>query len=261
VELQLKLKILQGNRLPANYQYLLSSWIYKVIRRADEQYSSFLHEKGFVADGKTFKMFTFSQLDLRPYEINGPLIYLLGKDVSLNVRFLVDKSLEHFITGLFMEQRFWLGDKSYIVDFEVSSMETLAPPQFNTTMHYQCLSPICVSRVRPDQSAEYQTPQDAQYGYKLLQNLQRKAKALASTLPDEIDIKAAFNFKLLNTPRKKGIHIKTDTAHHTQVIGYLFHFEFTAPVELHEIGYYAGFGEKNSMGFGTVIRRIEGLPG
>ncbi|MCB0538258.1 MAG: CRISPR-associated endoribonuclease Cas6, partial [Bacteroidetes bacterium] len=31
-----------------------------------------------------------------------------------------------------------------------------------------------------------------------------------------------------------------------------FHFELTAPVELHEIGYEAGFGEKNSMGFGCV---------
>lgn len=254
MELQLKFGLRRGNSLPVNYQYELSSWIYKVIQRADHEYSKFLHEKGFSVDGRNFKMFTFSQLDLRPYEISGSQIRLLGKEISLNIRFLVDSSLEHFIKGLFMEQRFGLGDRNAVIDLEVSSVETIAPPLFKPVMQYQCLSPICVSRKRPDDSAEYMSPKDPGFGALLIQNLRRKAKALVSTTSDKDDFPAGFKFRLLNSPRKKGIHIKANTDQHTQVIGYLFHFELSAPAELHEIGYYAGFGEKNSMGFGTVTR-------
>lgn len=253
MELNLTLSLVKGNLLPINYQYELSSWIYKVIQRADEQYSTFLHEKGFVADGRSFKLFTFSQLDLRPYEISGNYIRLLGKEASLNVRFHVDSSLEHFIRGLFMEQRFGLGDRHHVVGFEVTAVETAAPLIFQPTMHYQCLSPVCVSRLRRnDGSAEYLSPQDAGYGRLLIRNLQRKAHALEKAGDREEPGATEFSFRLLNTPRKKGIHIKANTLQHTQVVGYLFHFELTAPVELHEVGYYAGFGEKNSMGFGCV---------
>lgn len=251
MELQIKLSLIKGNTLPINYQYQLSSWIYKVIERADSEYSDFLHNKGFQNEGRRFKMFTFSQLDMRPYEVSGNQITLLGKEISLIVRFAIDSSLNHFITGLFMQQRFALGDRHNAVGFEVTGVETITPAEFQKTMRYQCLSPICVSRMRQDRTAEYVSPEDSGYGRLLVQNLVRKTAALVGTTDMPIDA-PEFHFRLLNNPRKKGVHIKENTEGHTQVIGYLFHFELTAPVELHEIGYDAGFGEKNSMGFGCV---------
>ena len=135
MELFLKLIRLRGNVLPANYSYALSSWIYKVIGRADETYSAFLHEKGFQSGGRTFKMFTFSQMDLRPYRMSGSDIILLGSEASLTVRFLVDSSLEHFVRGLFMEQRFGLGKAGSpdTVDFEVKRkpLRRLMAPEWN----------------------------------------------------------------------------------------------------------------------------------
>lgn len=251
MELRLKFGIRSGNFLPINYQYELASWIYKVIERADAQYSDFLHNQGFQLEGRRFKMFTFSQLDARPYQVDGNRIRLLGKELSLTVRFAVDPSMEHFLTGLFLQQQFGLGDKYNVVDLEVTSVETIAPPVFHTTMVYQCLSPVCVSRVRDDRSAEYLSPDMPGYGRLLVQNLVRKTGALVSAGSSVQDL-PDFRFRLLNTPRKKGTHIKAHTEGHTQVIGYLFHFELTAPVALHELGYDAGFGEKNSMGFGCV---------
>lgn len=80
MELKIRLHRLRGTSLPVNYQYPLSSWIYKIIGAADAGYSAFLHEKGFSLGARKFKMFTFSQLDLRPYEISGerivPMKYL-----------------------------------------------------------------------------------------------------------------------------------------------------------------------------------------
>lgn len=238
--------------LPINYQYELSSWIYKVIERADSKYSDFLHNEGFQLAGKHFKMFTFSQLDLRPYEVTGSQVKLLGKEISFIIRFAVDTSLNPFIKGLFMHQRLGLGDRHNVVDLEVTGVETIVPPSFQTTMRYQCLSPICVSRSRPDRTAEYVSPEANGYGKLLAQNLVHKAAALVGGTDMPLPGTDGFHFRLLNKPRKKGLHIKAHTESHTQVIGYLFHFELTAPVELHEIGYEAGFGEKNSMGFGCV---------
>jgi CRISPR-associated endoribonuclease Cas6 len=257
MELQLRLNRLRGNVLPASYQYALSSWIYKVISRADEAYSDFLHEKGFQAEGRRFKMFTFSQMDLRPYKIDGDAIRLLGQEVSLKVRFLVDSSLENFIKGLFIEQRFGLGaaGANHSVDFQVSGVETRAAPSFKQIMRYQCLSPIVSSTRRQDGSVAYLSPEEPDYGRIFIQNLLRKQSALmlhnGETEIQEQN-KFPYAFRLLNTPRKKGITIKANTQEETKVIGYLFHFELTAPAELHEVGYYAGFGEKNSMGFGCV---------
>lgn len=251
MELCLKMQRIGGDLLPVNYQYQVSSWIYRVIERADAGHSYFLHNEGFRVDGRSFKMFTFSQLDLRPYRLIGNYIQLLGNQVALTLRFLADDSLTHFVRGLFMHQQFTLISPRTSVHFEVVSVETLKMSSFKTVMQYRCLSPICISKLREDGTAEYLHPEDRQFGTLLISNLLRKARAL-QTACIEIPESSQPQFRLLNTPRKKGIHIKEGTSAHTQIIGYLFNFELLASPELHEVGYYAGFGEKNSMGFGCV---------
>lgn len=249
MELQLKMLRKKGEFLPINYQYLISSWIYRVFNSADGRFSAFLHDTGYCSDGRNFKMFTFSQLNIRPYTLEQNRIRLLGREIALTLRFLVDKSSEHFVKGLFMNQIVTLGNSQDAVTFEITTVTVSNPVVFSPVMRYYCLSPICVSCLRPDGGTEYLHPADRQYGNLLVQNLVRKAKALQLAC-GETEQTAACSFRLLNAPRKKGIHIKEGTQSHTQVIGYLFKYELEAPTELQEIGYYAGFGEKNSLGFG-----------
>ena len=59
-----------------------------------------------------------------------------------------------------------------------------------------------------------------------------------------------LRFELINKPKSKLIKIKTDTPQQTHIKGFLFDFKLSAPVELMKLGYFAGFGEKNSLGFG-----------
>ncbi|PIY05025.1 MAG: hypothetical protein COZ21_04960, partial [Bacteroidetes bacterium CG_4_10_14_3_um_filter_31_20] len=49
-----------------------------------------------------------------------------------------------------------------------------------------------------------------------------------------------------------------NTPEETFLKGFLFDFKITAPHELIKIGYYAGFGKANSLGFGCaeVIENI-----
>jgi len=45
--LNLNLKSNSKNVLPINYQYPLSSSIYKILAKGDKEYAQFLHEEGY----------------------------------------------------------------------------------------------------------------------------------------------------------------------------------------------------------------------
>ena len=50
-----------GNLLPFNYQYEQSAVIYRILAQADMQYSSWLHENGYLLhEAKRFKLFCYS---------------------------------------------------------------------------------------------------------------------------------------------------------------------------------------------------------
>ncbi|NJO01686.1 MAG: hypothetical protein HC880_08325 [Bacteroidia bacterium] len=95
-------------RLSYHYQYPLSAWIYRVLQRADDEYSSFLHELGYAALGKKFKFFTFSSLDLASFRLTPEGILLQGEQIRLVVSFCLDAAAEKFITGLFQNQELTL---------------------------------------------------------------------------------------------------------------------------------------------------------
>lgn len=64
----------------------------------------------------------------------------------------------------------------------------------------------------------------------------------------EMEIK----FRLTGNFRSQLVKIKADTADETLIKGFTYNFKISAPVELLQIDYFAGFGEKNSLGFGSV---------
>lgn len=255
MELRLKLSRVDGSELPVNYQYYISSWIYNVIAQADAGHSTFLHDRGYEFGFRTFKLFTFSHLDIRPFQIVGNKIRVLGNEMILIVRFLVDASLETFVKGLFIEQQGFIGSGPNRVDFRVTSVDVIAKPQFKETMRYRCLSPMVVSTRRDDGSVAYLDPLDRRFASAFVQNLIRKHHAVSvyNEIALEDDWSSyPFSLRVIGLPRKKGVTIKEGLPDQTKVIGHLFNFELRAPEILQEIGYYAGFGEKNSMGFGCV---------
>ncbi len=64
-----------GNRLPFNYQYELSAVIYKILANADQAFAEWLHDNGFVADKKIFKLFSFSRLQIPQYHTDGIFLF------------------------------------------------------------------------------------------------------------------------------------------------------------------------------------------
>lgn len=248
-----------GSLLPINYQYELSSLIYKTIDRANSEFSDFLHHQGYLAFGRSFRLFTFSRISFEGYRVakDTGRIEHHGQTASIEISFLVDRAAEEFIKGLFLDQVLVLGDKISRVTYRVSGIEAIAPPDFAERMHYRCLSPIFLRRKRKDGGEDYLHPNDEDYAPLLVQNLLAKARAFenAGDVPlligEEQEV-PDFTFQPNGKIFKNGVRIKQLTDQETHLVSYMYEFEFRAPVELQEIGYTAGFGHLRSQGFGCV---------
>lgn len=245
--------------LPVNYHYLVSSWIYRTLGNADHEFATQLHQQGYDFGGKKYKLFTFSALQPRWFDLNKKerSFILTQAPTILELSFYMDEALQHFVIGLFKDQRFRLASSNFKADFEVRSIEVLPKPVFQDTMRFHLQTPLCISHdVEGEKYAQYLHPEDEAFGMLLLQNLVRKQLATtaipqpAHSLDADPLFDLSYNFKILSTPRSKLLSIKD-----TKVRGYLFDFELSAPAELLELGFFAGFGEKNSslgMGMGRV---------
>ncbi len=252
--MRLKL-VLQHSRnqvLPINYQYLISSWVYRTLGNANEEYATQLHEQGYDFLGRKYKLFTFSTLQPGWFDIDrkAKTFILVRHPTEITLSFYVNDALQNFVIGLFKDQRFSLSSGQFGVDFEVSGIETLPRPDFQPTMRFRLKTPLCIGENEAGEAhAQYRSPEYAGYAELLLKNLLRKQKALdVHHTGESIRIDFPYDFKLLSSPKSKLYRIKG-----ANVRGYLFDFELTAPVELMEIGYFGGFGEKNSsLGMGMV---------
>lgn len=242
--------------IPFNYQYQLHSSIYGLIQKSSQKYSEFLHDKGFIAQKRVFKLFAFSMLKIKPFKIckEG---FLNVSQIEFIFSTLVDKSLEHLVQGIFEEQKIFLQFlKDNKVEFDVRLVEILPKPIFQDTMKFKCLSPIITSTkklidgVFKPHYLEYKTGEDKEHFEKnIKQNLIKKYEAFYGK-PYERDFEFSFKFDESYIKKQKGKIYKLIDFKGLKVKGVFAPFEIKAPKELIEVGWEAGFGEKCSGGFG-----------
>ena len=255
MRLKLTLNHQPNQILPVNYQYLISSWIYRTLGNANSTYAQKLHEHGYDFGGKKYKLFTFSPLRPRWFDLNKrAATFTLAKSPTvLELSFYVDEAVQHFVMGLFKDQRFTLSSGRFRADFEVAGIEMSPPPMLENMMRFRMQTPLCIStKFDGNDHATYLSPEEDDYVELLLQNLLRKQHALQPELvgasANGVEIDFPYDFKILSKPQSKLISIKG-----TQVRGYLFDFELMAKEDLIRLGYFGGMGEKNSnLGFGMV---------
>ena len=250
--------------LPMNYQYELSAWIYKTLNYGNSEFADWLHREGYTNDYKQFKLFTFSSLMVPKFQINGDRMQIESREAGLIVSFYPIDSLEYFVSGLFSNQKFTVADKRSGASFTVKTVEKLPEPEFSNEMEFNALSPILVSYKHSEKQkyATYINPGDEQYGDLLIRNLAAKYRAFyacetVTNADDEtghsgqVDTENMdYDFEPLGKPKSRLITIKSGTKQESKLRGYLYRFRIKAPAELIRLGYYAGFGEKNSLGFG-----------
>jgi CRISPR-associated endoribonuclease Cas6 len=248
-----------GQLLPLSYQYELSSWIYKLIGDSNSEFADFLHQQGYAEGAKRFKLFTFSNLYVPKFEIQGDRMKVLCPEISFLASFLVPQAAQDMIMGLFNNQRLRLGDKISQVELSVQGAEMLRLPELHgDVFRLRTTSPLLVSRpqLRPGDKLmhDYLHPADAEYADYFFKNLLDKYRsARKHGLVEEIGLDAPMAFRLgSENPKRRGIRIKAFTPGETKLIGYDFDFELQAPSALVRMGLLAGFGGENALGFGAA---------
>ena len=255
MRIKITLELDKPNQLiPINYQYELSSWIYRVIQIADKSYSERLHSEGVRhADKKAFKHFTFSNLSIPKFEIKGDRIEIQSRTVSLILSCYQDSTAKNFMIGLFQAQKITLGDQYSQAFLTVKQIEALPDlPTERETLSFKATSPIVVGRDNDLGHYDYLSPDDPDFKDLLINNLFDKYISLGKSINPEWASRAIQLDILSNKPiKRKKVTIKANTREQTEIVGYLFNFELTAPSELLELGYLSGFGRYNAQGFGA----------
>jgi CRISPR-associated endoribonuclease Cas6 len=272
MRIEIKFELKNHNQfLPFNYQYPVSAWIYKVLAQGNEEFTTLLHNEGYqLNNGKTFKLFTFSNLrfpkgswsvaDAKQVNIlrkekgfeeisNSDRMKIWSRNAWLTVSFHLPQQSENFIMGLFKNQKAFIGDKISGINLEVESIEALKPPTTkNGSVKIKSSTPILMGLNEEGFKHErYINPTHPAFKTLFINNLLNKYHTSGKTdiKLEDIDFEV---IKLYPKPSKQTI--KAFTKEQTEVKAFKFDFELKAPNEIIEIGLNAGFGSMNSLGFG-----------
>lgn len=258
MKLQLKLDHRAGASIPIDYRYYFSSWIYKVISTADHDFGQWLHDQGFREKHKKFKLFCFGDIKPRSIAIKAieNRIVLRESPSTVEVSFYIDDAMKRFIEGVFIDQRFALGDKDRRADFIVREAQLYSEPQWESEMIFVATSPILIKQSRGKrEGADHIGPTADCYAELFIDNLIHKYQSVHGDEDLSSDIRNHCHFTLEPGTIKTKLHTVYGGGGRSisQMKGFLYTFKLKAPKELMRIGYYGGFGSQNSvLGYGMT---------
>ncbi len=233
--------------IPFSYSHDLTAVIYGFLARSSRDYARFLHDEGYRAGTKRFKLFTFSQLLLPERRIAPEGLVCLSPQISWQIASPISEFVEHLATGLLQLGQMRLGAIAFIVE----RVEVAPQPVFSHAMQMRCLSPIVASRAEERAGklvARYLRADDPWLSEALRQNLLRKFLLVHGREPTDSALAVEFDGEYL---RRKGNGVyRVIDYKGTKIKAIMAPFTVLGSPELIELGYEAGFGEKNSMGFG-----------
>ena len=237
-----------GVTLPINYNHLLTGVIYRFLAESDPEYASFLHDEGYAAAKKRFKLFTFSQLMAERRRITGDRIHF-GSTLTWQVSSPVERFLSHFADTLLTEGQLTLGHQRLLIkDVTIPRV-----PRFQSEMSFRCLSPIVMTTVREHNgkpSMHYCMPDDPELSELIRQNFIRKHEAIRGRAPYDDTLTFRFDTDYIN--RRNGRVTRLVDYKGIKIRGVLCPFHVSGSAALMQTGYDCGFGDKNSAGFGMA---------
>jgi CRISPR-associated endoribonuclease Cas6 len=248
--------------VPVNYQYYLSSAIYRLLALASPEYATWLHEAGYQsAADRYLKMFTFS-LDIPAAN------FVQGRLVAGNLRPwrlkisspMEDDFVQNFVLGLFQRQELEIRAQNMTTRFLIEQVEALAPPVFQSEMRFLTLSPIVLSTKREHKGklqAYYYRANDAELSEAVRKNLLTKYEIIFGASPEndrlEFIIDADYVVRRGGPDKvSKLFTIKEGTPEETQIKGIVCPFTLRGNPDLMRVAWECGVGEHTSMGCGMV---------
>lgn len=160
--------------LPVRYKHLIQGWIYSLFQNSE--FGQFLHDTGYQADGKKFKMFVYSDL-MGTFTVAEDLILYKG-ETKLEIASLSDPFITALVSHLQKDPKIILG--SQILEVAQLKMETVPYFKGEKDLLIRTISPVTAYR-SVEGKFEYFIPGSPEFEEICLQNLQRKNEALFSS--------------------------------------------------------------------------------
>ncbi len=237
MRLKVELKSLTSGLLDYNYNHHLQSMIYEVIEKADKSYADSLHEhsnpKFFVFSQLFFEKFSTTKEGIQTY--TGQLAKFF---ISSPRKEFIMKVIEGFLK---VKKVVKIGDSYWKVD----NIEILKPA--NIIDIFDTLSPITVS-INKDGKIVDLSPQEESFYIQLKKNLLKKYRLFYG---DEYRGDLVISHDFITHVKPKRIKVK-NTYH---IAYHIKGLRIIASSKMLKLGYDAGLGEKNSMGFGMIVER------
>ena len=248
MRIQILADVGDGITLPINYNYSLAGVIYRFLAESDPEYATFLHNEGYAAAEKRFKLFTFSQLMAERRRITGTTLHF-GSTLTWYVSSPVERFLSHFADTLLTEGRLSIGQHT----LRIKDVTVPRIPRFRSEMRFRCLSPIVMSTVRErdgKRTMHYCLPDDSALSELIRQNLIRKHQAIHGRASYDDTLTFSFDETYIN--KRQGRVTRLVDYKGIKIRGVLCPFNVSGSVALIQTGYECGFGDKNSAGFGMA---------
>jgi len=236
-----------GPRVPINYNTWLVSAIYHWLSLSSHDYADFLHNEGYRLGNRVYKLFCFSQLQIKKRRVQSDWLYLDSRSFSWYLSSAKREFIGHLIAGLEKDPELTIGD----VRATAHKIEHIPEPALKTPVRFVCLCPITASIW--DCDSERSPTRYLEPGDELVDavrvNLARKHQLLRGR--PATDDRLTIEFDTNYSARKKTITKLVDFRG-IKVRGVFCPFTAGGSEELIRVGYECGFGEKNSTGFGMV---------
>lgn len=265
MRLKISLKPIEHSPLfPANYNYPISALIYSLLKSASPEHSEFLHDEGYTISGKAYKLFTFAVEFSRTPDFRDNAIYVGDNKIFLHISSppstnlisqlcslnLTDKSIEVVGDNIFSE-------------LKIIRAETYQLNEIGNRVKVKLRSPIVIAKGKYLENVN--RTQEDYLTYE--SNIDDINKILNDNLFNKYAL--IFNRNYTDAPLEfkwdhdyvkrrmnhsksftRLIRITKDLQRPIDIRGNMIPFYLEGEKELIKVGLEAGFGSKNSMGFG-----------
>lgn len=237
-----------GTELPLNYQHAVASLIYARLSSGSLSFAAQLHDVGFRTDNRTFKLFTFSRLHTDEAHVSGNRLILDRPQVSFQISSPISEFIEHLKIGLSNPQELNIGHAV----LRLVDIEDIPAPTIQQRMYFHALSPITETTNGSREHPIFLSLTD-DWSEVIQRNLSRKYEVLHGCAPTDGRLKWCWDENYIRKKETSGWRLSVlADIHGIKVRGWLAPFMIEGSKELIEVGYEAGFGARNSMGFGMA---------
>lgn len=225
--------------LPIHYNNIIQGFIYNNI---DQNLATFLHNKGYMSKGRSFKLFAFSNILNRGRNENKRFNF--GKKIEIMVASPLDDFCKSIANNMLQRDDLYLGQNSIKVD-QIQIINNVVEKD---EIKIKTSSSIVVYSTLIKQNGSkytcYFMPKEADFNRIINENLIKKYNALNNTniLFDNSVELIPIGDSRQNITYYKNIIIK----------GASGRFLIKGDKRLLQTGLDSGFGSKNSQGFGCV---------